>query len=66
MGILSFILDVYENMRKTKTDVKPTKPQERKYDFNAGFSGSKRDDYKSVQNSEIKNINKENLQGDER
>lgn len=44
MGLISFIMDLYENTRKTTTEVKKTKPQERKYDFDAGFTGSKKID----------------------
>lgn len=48
MGLISFILDMYENIRKTKTDINPTKPKERKYDYDSGFSGNKKDDYASI------------------
>lgn len=39
--------DIYENVRKTDTDVEPTKPQPRNYDFDAGFTGKKKEDYES-------------------
>ena len=42
MGLISFIMDLYENTRKTNTDVKSTKPKERKYDFDAEITGSKK------------------------
>ena len=38
---------IYENVRKTDTDVEPTKPQPRNYDFDAGFTGKKKEDYES-------------------
>lgn len=43
-----WILDLFENLRKTETDVKKSKPAERKYDFDAGFSGNKKSDYSSL------------------
>jgi hypothetical protein len=42
---MGLILDIFENFRKTKTDVKPTKPKERHYDFDDGFTGDKKSDY---------------------
>lgn len=44
MGILSALLDLYENARKTKTDVKSNKAKERNYNFDAGFTGDKKID----------------------
>lgn len=42
MGLFSTLLDFYENMRKTETKVKSTKPTTRKYDFDAGFTGDRK------------------------
>lgn len=39
--------DIYENLRKTTTDVEKTKPQPRKYDYEAGYTGRKSDDYEA-------------------
>ncbi len=39
--------DIYENVRKTDTEVDPTKPQPRNYKFDAGFTGKKSEDYDS-------------------
>ncbi|MBO5397536.1 MAG: hypothetical protein J6A36_01180 [Clostridia bacterium] len=44
MGILSALLDLYENARKTKTDEKNNKPKERNYNFDAGLTGDKKID----------------------
>ena len=44
MGIFSALLDLYENTRKTKTDVKSNKPKERNYNFDAGLTGDKKID----------------------
>ena len=41
MGLL---LDLFEIFRKTKSDVKSNKPQPRRYDFDAGFTGDKKSD----------------------
>ena len=46
MGLL---LDLFEIFRKTKSDVKSNKPQPRRYDFDAGFTGDKKSDSASVQ-----------------
>lgn len=44
MGIFSALLDIYENSRKTKTEVKTNKPKERNYSFDAGFTGDRKID----------------------
>ena len=42
------LTDIYENVRKTDTEVDKTKPQPRKYDFDAGFTGKKSEDYEAA------------------
>lgn len=68
MGLISFIMDLYENTRKTDTNVKSSKPKERKYDFDAGITGSKRMDCRPKPISSKKNISKEQKdnEGEER
>lgn len=39
--------DIYENARKTKTNVRRTKPQPRNYDYEAGYVGKKQPDYEA-------------------
>lgn len=41
--------DIYENVRTTDTEVDPTKPQPREFDFDeVGFTGKKSEDYKAA------------------
>lgn len=43
MGLMGFLLDVYENTRKTKTNVKPDKNgRSKNYDFDAGITGDRK------------------------
>lgn len=42
MGLLSSLLDIFENTRKTTTKVESSKPSKRNYDFDSGFTGSKK------------------------
>ena len=39
------VTDIYENVRKTDTEIDKTKPQPRNYKFDAGFTGKKAEDY---------------------
>lgn len=39
--------DIYENVRRTDTEIEKTKPQPRNYKFDAGFTGKKSEDYDS-------------------
>lgn len=66
MGVLSFILDIYENTRKTKTEVKPSKPLPRKYNFEAGFTGNKKDDCNTATKSVKKQKREEKSERDDR
>lgn len=43
---MGLFLDLFENLRKTETDVKSTKPQPRRYDFDDGFTGDRKKDCK--------------------
>ena len=45
------ILDIYENLRKSKSKVESNKPKERHYTFDDGFTGDKTKDMKSSTNS---------------
>ncbi len=54
MGLMSFILDAYENSRKTKTNVKPDKTRSKKYDFDAGITGDKKLDCPKVEVPKVK------------
>lgn len=44
---MGWILDLYENLRKTKPKVESDKPKERNYTFDAGFSGDRKTDCQS-------------------
>lgn len=44
MGLLSSLIDLYENTRKTKSDKKDNKPPVRNYNFDGGFTGDRRAD----------------------
>lgn len=58
MGLMSFLLDVYENTRKTKTNVKPDKNGRLKnYDFDAGITGDRKLDCPKVETPRIKKSN---------
>ena len=58
MGLMSFLLDVYENTRKTKTNVKPDKNgRSNNYDFDAGITGDRKLDCPKVETPRIKKSN---------
>ena len=58
MGLMSFLLDVYENTRKTKTNVKPDKNgRSKNYDFDAGITGDRKLDCPKVETPRIKKSN---------
>lgn len=68
MGLFSTLLDLYENMRKTETKVKSTKPIKREYDFDAGLTGDRKLDcpvYKPSKKREQKS-NKQINENEER
>ncbi len=44
MGLLSSLIDLYENTRKTKTDKKDNKPPVRNYNFDSGLTGDRKID----------------------
>lgn len=44
MGIFSALIDLYENTRKTKTNVKNNKPEPRHYEFDSGLTGDRKKD----------------------
>lgn len=44
MGLISAIIDLYENFRKTDTKVESSKLEKRKYDFESGLTGNKKID----------------------
>lgn len=44
MGLLSSLIDIYENIRKTRTDKKDNKPPVRNYGFDSGLTGDKKKD----------------------
>lgn len=50
MGLL---LDLFENLRKTKSDVKSNKQQQRRYDFDAGFTGDRKSDYELINSKKV-------------
>ena len=55
MGLMSFLLDVYENTRKTKTNVKPDKNgRSKNYAFDAGITGDRKLDCPKVETPRIK------------
>ena len=59
MVFLSALLDVYENTRKTKTDVKPAKEgRSKKYDFDAGITGDRKLDCPKVDTPRVKKSNR--------
>ena len=59
MGILSSLLDAYENTRKTKSDVKPAKEGRAKnYTFDAGITGDRKLDCPKVDTPRIKKSNR--------
>lgn len=53
MGILSFLMDIYENSRKTTSAVKDNKPKQRNYTFDSGLTGSKKEDRQLTQTPPI-------------
>ena len=58
MGLMGFLLDVYENTRKTKTNVKPDKNgRSKNYDFDAGITGDRKLDCPKVETPRIKKSN---------
>ena len=58
MGLLNALLDVYENTRKTKTNVKPDKNgRSKNYDFDAGITGDRKLDCPKVETPRIKKSN---------
>ena len=58
MGLMSFLLVVYENTRKTKTNVKPDKNgRSKNYDFDAGITGDRKLDCPKVETPRIKKSN---------
>ena len=58
MGLMSFLLDVYENTRKPKTNVKPDKNgRSKNYDFDAGITGDRKLDCPKVETPRIKKSN---------
>ncbi len=56
MGLLSSLIDLYENSRKTKSNKKDNKPKVRNYDFDSGLTGDRKIDIAMprVQNTENK------------
>jgi len=44
MGLISAIIDLYENFRKTDTKVESNKPEKREYNFDSGLTGDRKID----------------------
>ena len=58
MGLISFLLDAYENTRKSKSDVKNAKEGRlKKYDFDAGITGDRKLDCPKVETPKVKKSN---------
>lgn len=58
MGIFSVLLDLYENTRKTKTNVKNNKPEPRHYEFDGGLTGDRKKD-KQICTPKVQSTKKE-------
>lgn len=55
MGFMSFLLDAYENTRKTKSNVKTDKnDRSRNYEFDAGITGDRKLDCPKVETPRVK------------
>lgn len=66
MGLLSSLIDLYENTRKTKSDKKDNKPKDRKYDFNSGLTGDRKIDIATPRVQKTENKDKARDDGEER
>lgn len=66
MGLLSSLIDLYENTRKTKSDKKDDKPKVRNYDFDSGLTGDRKIDIATPRVQKMENNDKARDDGEER
>lgn len=59
MGVLSFLLDAYENTRKSKSNTKNAKEgRSNNYEFDAGITGDRKLDCPKVKTPRVKKTNR--------